>query len=162
MTTRPSDDLPLERDALDGAALAKPAHWVDECWPDDPPSADPLADPRPLAIALDLGGIDDGEGTTWSEPASSASWVSAPEPAVIPWRLVGMVNGSPMTIFADPCSAKSRWSAPLTDAGASLVEVVVAGLQLSLTVERVQGEPALWLGRDALAGRFFVMVEEGA
>ncbi len=165
--TAPAPDAPDDR-PLPGDPLSdlEEAHrdldsLLDQAWPDDAPDEDVLPEPlAPTTRAADLGRIADDDGTeldvvlTQEAPLPSR----ASDPVMLPWRSTVYVDGEPVPAQADPTAARTTWTRPGGE-GTARARLRVAGVVVeAVEVLLADGRSDVRLGRDVLAGRFWIEV----
>ena len=146
----PTDELPLLVDVPDDPG----GDWL----PEDPPPPPAILDADPPDD------VDDGSWTPDPEPLPPELDTDAAEPPVLSWRQTATLPlyGVDVPAILDPTAATSIWivppdALPLDASDHASVDVVIGPFRARVRVEiRVGPEPALRLGRDALAGKLLV------
>jgi len=158
----PPDDRPLAGDLLsveeDGASELD--SLVSEAWPDDAPDEEVLPEVVLASIeSLDLGEIADDGGSELVAviPQEAPRPDPAPDPVVVGWRCTAMVDGEEVPAVCDPMASRTTWTRP-GGRGRVHARLRVAGVVVETEVDLSDGRPALRLGRDVLAGRFWIEV----
>lgn len=158
----PDDDAPPRKDPL--AALERTADLdslVDESWADDDPIDEILPEPPGSGIgAVELDEVAEDDDGTELEPAITQEAplpARVDDPVVLSWRSTAYVDGDPVPAVADPSRARTVWTRP-GGQGTAKARLRIAGVVVETEVELADGRSSLRIGRDVLAGRFWIEV----
>jgi hypothetical protein len=158
----PGDDQPLPADPLDDlSSLADLDALVDEAWADDAPDAEVLPPPEQRSIAaLELEPVADEAGSEIDVVITQEAPLPAraADPVVVGWRSTIYVDGEPVPAVCDPMAARTTWTRP-GGRGQAQARLRIAGVVVEAEVDLSDGRPAVRLGRDVLAGRFWIEVQ---
>jgi hypothetical protein len=161
-TTPGPDDRPLPSDPLlDLDVARRDLHsLVDETWADDAPDVDVLPEPvAPPIGSIDVDGIADDDGTELEAVVTQEAPLPprVADPVVVSWRSTVYVDGEPVPAQADPGASTTVWTRP-GGAGTARARLRIAGVVVEAEVELADGRSSVRLGRDVLAGRFWIEV----
>jgi len=157
------DDRPLPGDPLSGHDVVHRDldSLLDQEWADDAPDEDVLPEPPAPRIGVaDLGGIADDDGTELEvvNTQEAPLPLRAVDPVMLPWRTTVYIDGEPVPAQADPTAAQTTWTRPGGE-GTARARLRVAGVVAeSVDVLLADGRSNVRLGRDVLAGRFWIEV----